>query len=56
MTFRTGLITRKYPNAYGISHYERDPWYAQFLWPVLKSKVPNSELSAGGPMVREDDN
>jgi len=53
--FGTGLITRKYPSAYGISHYERDPWYAQFLWPVLKSKVKNSELSAGGPMVREDD-
>lgn len=55
LIFGTALITRKYPSAYGISHYERDEWYAQFLWPVLKSKVPDSELSANGPMVRMDD-
>ncbi|HVI46115.1 MAG TPA: sterol desaturase family protein [Chitinophaga sp.] len=53
--FGTGLITRKYPEEYGISHYEKDEWYAQFLWPLLKSKAPDSELSAGGPMVRMDD-
>ena len=53
--FGTGRITRQYPSAYGISHYEKDEWYAQFLWPLLKSRVRNSELSAGGPMVREDD-
>lgn len=53
--FGTGLITRKYPSEYGISHYEKDEWYAQLLWPVVKSRVPDSELSAGGPMVRTDD-
>ena len=52
--FGTGLITRQYPKTYGISHYERDEWYAQFLWPVFKSRVPGSELAAGGPVVRMD--
>ena len=52
--FGTAHISRQYPAAYGISHYQRDQWYAQFLWPVFKSKVPGSELAADGPMVRED--
>lgn len=52
--FGTGLITRKYPKTYGISHYERDEWYAQLLWPVFKSSVRGSELAAGGPVVKED--
>jgi sterol desaturase/sphingolipid hydroxylase (fatty acid hydroxylase superfamily) len=53
--FGTALISRKYPKAYGISHYARDPWHAQFLWPVFKSNVPGSELAADGPVVRVDD-
>jgi sterol desaturase/sphingolipid hydroxylase (fatty acid hydroxylase superfamily) len=52
--FGTGHISRQYPPAYGISHYEKDQWYAQFLWPVFKSKVKGSELAADGPMVRTD--
>lgn len=52
--FGTGLITRKYPKSYGVSHYEGDEWYAQLLWPMVKSSVPGSELAADGPMVRED--
>jgi sterol desaturase/sphingolipid hydroxylase (fatty acid hydroxylase superfamily) len=52
--FGTAYISRQYPAAYGISHYERDQWYAQLLWPVFKSKVPGSELAADGPMVRAD--
>lgn len=52
--FGTGLITRQYPKAYGVSHYEGDEWYAQFLWPVFKSSIPGSELARGGPAVRED--
>jgi sterol desaturase/sphingolipid hydroxylase (fatty acid hydroxylase superfamily) len=52
--FGTAHISRQYPRAYGISHYERDPWYAQFLWPVFKSNVAGSELAANGPVVRED--
>lgn len=52
--FGTAHISRQYPVTYGISHYQRDQWYAQFLWPVFKSKVADSELGAYGPMVRED--
>ena len=52
--FGSAHISRQYPNAYGISHYEKDQWYAQFLWPVFKSKVEGSELAADGPMVRVD--
>jgi sterol desaturase/sphingolipid hydroxylase (fatty acid hydroxylase superfamily) len=52
--FGTAHISRQYPRAYGISHYEKDQWYAQLLWPVFKSKVAGSELAAGGPIVRED--
>jgi sterol desaturase/sphingolipid hydroxylase (fatty acid hydroxylase superfamily) len=52
--FGTALISRQYPKAYGISHYEGDPWYAQFLWPVFKSNVKGSELAFDGPIVRTD--
>ncbi|MEZ2335386.1 sterol desaturase family protein [Mucilaginibacter sp. RCC_168] len=52
--FGTAHISRQYPKAYGISHYEGDQWYAQLLWPIFKSKVPGSELAADGQMVRED--
>lgn len=55
LLFGTALITRQYPAQYGITHYEGDEWYAQFLWPILKSSVPNSELAHNGPEVREDD-
>src|SRR6202035_1828819 len=50
--FGTALISRKYPSAYGISHYEGDQWTAQLLWPIFKSKVEGSELAPDGPMVR----
>ena len=52
--FGTGLISRQYPRSYGISHYEGDEWYAQFLWPIFKSSIPGSELASRGPVVRED--
>jgi sterol desaturase/sphingolipid hydroxylase (fatty acid hydroxylase superfamily) len=52
--FGTAHISRQYPAAFGISHYERDPWYAQVFWPVLKSNIPGSELAADGPDVRVD--
>jgi sterol desaturase/sphingolipid hydroxylase (fatty acid hydroxylase superfamily) len=52
--FKTAHISRKYPKSYGISHYEGDEWYAQLLWPIFKSKVSGSELSANGPVVKED--
>ena len=52
--FGTGHISRQYPQEFGISHYEGDPWYAQLFWPVLKSNIPGSELAANGPIVRTD--
>lgn len=52
--FKTAHISRQYPKEYGISYYEGDQWYAQIFWSILKSKVPGSELAAGGPVVRED--
>jgi hypothetical protein len=52
--FGTAHISRRYPKSYGISHYEGDPWYAQFLWPVLKSNIEGSELAANGPVVKEE--
>lgn len=52
--FGTAHISRKYPEKYGISHYESDEWYAQFLWPIFKSKIPGSELAADGPAVRAE--
>ena len=52
--FGTALISRQYPKAYGISHYEGDPWHAQLLWPIFKSPVVGSELAADGPVVKAD--
>lgn len=49
--FGTGIITRQYPSGYGIKHYKQEEWYAQFLWPVFKSRKTGSELSHDGPMV-----
>jgi sterol desaturase/sphingolipid hydroxylase (fatty acid hydroxylase superfamily) len=52
--FGTAHISRKYPETYGISHYEGDPWYAQLLWPIFKSNIDGSELAPDGPTVRAD--
>lgn len=51
MIFGTGIITRRYPTSFGIKHYKEEEWYAQLIWPILKSKKEGSELSAAGPMV-----
>ncbi|WP_159467386.1 sterol desaturase family protein [Dyadobacter sp. 3J3] len=52
--FGTGIITRKYPTSFGIKHYKEEEWYAQLIWPILKSKKEGSELSANGPMVGDE--
>jgi sterol desaturase/sphingolipid hydroxylase (fatty acid hydroxylase superfamily) len=49
--FGTGFISRRYPETFGIKHYQQEEWYVQFLWPLFKSKKQGSELSAGGPIV-----
>lgn len=55
LIFKTGIITRQYPVAYGIKHYKQEEWYAQFLWPIFKSKKEGSELSADGPAVADEE-
>ncbi|MBN9385619.1 MAG: sterol desaturase family protein [Chitinophagaceae bacterium] len=55
VVFGTGIITRKYPAAYGLEYYQREEWYAQFLWPIFKSKKVGSELSASGPEVADEE-
>jgi len=52
--FGTGIITRRYPEAYGLAYYQGEEWYAQFLWPMFKSKKAGSELSASGPEVGDE--
>ncbi len=54
LIFGTGIITRKYPQSYGIKHYREEEWYVQFLWPIFKSKKEGSELAADGPEVADD--
>ncbi len=49
--FGTGIITRRYPKSFGTKHYKQEEWYAQFLWPIFKSKKEGSEFSRGGPRV-----
>lgn len=49
--FGTGIITRQYPASFGLQHYKQEEWYAQFLWPIFKSRKEGSELARGGPMV-----
>ncbi len=45
--FGTALITRKFPKSYGIRSYKQEEWYAQFLWPIFKSKKAGSALAEG---------
>ncbi|BAV07264.1 Fatty acid hydroxylase superfamily protein [Filimonas lacunae] len=54
LTFGTGIITRKYPASYGLKHYKEEEWQAQLLWPIFKSKIEGSELSANGPVVGDE--
>lgn len=42
--FGTAKITRKYPTQFGAWNRIKEPWYVQLLFPILKSKNPNSEL------------
>lgn len=45
--FGTGIITRKFPKSYGMKSYKQEEWYAQFLWPIFKSKKEGSALADG---------
>lgn len=52
--FDTGIITRRYPETFGTKQYKQEEWYAQFAWPLFKSKKEGSELSKNGPMVGDE--
>ncbi|MDI9877645.1 sterol desaturase family protein [Flectobacillus rivi] len=54
LIFGTALITRQYPESYGIKNYQSEEWYAQLLWPIFKSKIEGSELSKNGPEVADE--
>ena len=42
--FGTAKITRRYPSRFGAWNKVKEPWYVQLLFPILKSKQPESEL------------
>jgi sterol desaturase/sphingolipid hydroxylase (fatty acid hydroxylase superfamily) len=54
VVFKTALISRRYPVAYGVSNNKGDEWYAQMFWPIIKSKNIGSELSVNGPTVADE--
>ena len=41
MIFGTALITRKYPEHYGIENLQESEWQQELLWPLIQ-KTPNS--------------
>ena len=45
--FGTAVITRKYPEAFGIENDPKDHWAAHLYWPIIKSDKPNSEIGDG---------
>ncbi len=42
--FGTAKITRQYPTKFGAWNKLKEPWYVQLLFPILRSKQPESEL------------
>jgi hypothetical protein len=40
----TAKISRKYPAKFGAWNQMKEPWYVQLLFPILRSKDPESEL------------
>lgn len=42
--FGTAKITRKYPSRFGAWNRIVEPWYVQLLFPIIRSKRPESEL------------
>lgn len=42
--FGTSKITRKYPERFGAWNQVNEPWHVQLLFPIVRSKNPQSEL------------
>ncbi|MEZ4984287.1 MAG: hypothetical protein R2795_04495 [Saprospiraceae bacterium] len=40
----TAKITRKYPTKFGAWNQIKEPWYVQLMFPLIRSKRPESEL------------
>ncbi len=55
MIFKTGLISRKFPAAYGMKSYKQEEWQAQIFWPFVKSKIEGSALAAEKPLHLKPD-
>jgi hypothetical protein len=47
-------ITAADPKSFGLKHYKQEEWYAQFLWPIFKSRKEESELSSDGPVAGDE--
>ncbi len=45
--FGTAVFTRKFPADYGLENDPKEHWSAAYLYPIIKSKDKNSELSKG---------
>lgn len=43
--FGTALFTRQFPKVYGLENDPKEHWSTAYLYPVLTSKDPNSELN-----------
>ena len=44
--FGTAKITRKFPEKFGAWNQVKEPWYVQFLFPIIRSNNPKSELNS----------
>ena len=45
--FGTAVFTGKFPTEYGLENDPKEPWTASYLYPVVASKDPDSEISRG---------
>ncbi len=45
--FGTATFTRKFPEAYGLENDPKEHWSASYLYPILASDNPESEISRG---------
>lgn len=45
--FGSATFTRKFPTVYGLENDPKEHWTAAYLYPVVKSKDPKSEISKG---------
>jgi len=45
LLFGTARINRKYPEVFGVKDNPDEPWYVQVLYPLARSKDPESDLA-----------